>query len=44
MIQVATYNGKEIKYNGKLVEQYSLHDIRSLDEYEITVIDLGEPQ
>lgn len=44
MIQVATYSGKEIKYNGKLVEQYSLHDIRSLDEYDITVIDLGAPQ
>ena len=44
MIQVATYSGKEIKYNGKLVEQYSLHDIRSLDEYDITVIDFGAPQ
>ena len=44
MIQVATYSGQEIKYNGKLVEQYSLHDIRSLDEYEITVLDLGAPQ
>ena len=44
MIQVATYSGKEIKYNGKLVEQYSLHDIRSLDEYNITVIDVGDPQ
>lgn len=41
MIQVATYSGKEAKYNGELVEQYSLHDIRSLDEYDITVIDLN---
>ena len=23
MIQVATYSGKEAKYNGELVEQYS---------------------
>lgn len=43
MIQVATYSGKETKYNGELVEQYSLHDIRSLDEYEITIIDLSSP-
>ncbi len=44
MIQVATYNGKEDKYNNmEGIEQYSLHDIRSLDEYEITVIDLSSP-
>lgn len=43
MIQVVTYSGREVKYQGKDVEQYSLHDIRSLDEYDITVIDLGNP-
>lgn len=43
MIQVATYSGEEVKYNLEEIEQYSLHDIRSLDEYEINVIDLGDP-
>lgn len=43
MIQVATYSGKEDKYNMEGIEQYSLHDIRSLDEYEITIIDLSSP-
>jgi len=42
MIQVVTYTGKEQKYKGAEVEQYSLHDIRSLDEYEITVINLND--
>ena len=30
MIQVATYNGKEIKYNGKLMAPYFLLFVRSL--------------
>lgn len=41
MIQVVTYGGKEARYNMEGIEQYSLHDIRSLDEYEINVIDLS---
>lgn len=44
MIQVATYSGKALKYNNIGIEQYSLHDIRSLDEYDISVIDLDAPQ
>lgn len=41
MIQVATFSGSDEKYNGSGVEQYSLHDIRSLDEYDINIIDLS---
>lgn len=40
MIQVVTYSGNDDGYNGDGIEQYSLHDIRSLDEYDINVIDL----
>lgn len=43
MIQVVTYDGKDTKYDGEEMAQYSLHDIRSLDEYEIDVIDLSSP-
>ena len=39
MIQIITYTGKEQKYNGELVEQYSIHDVRSLDEYDINIIE-----
>ena len=38
MIQVVTYDGKDTRYDGDKIDQYSLHDIRSLDEYEIDVI------
>lgn len=41
MIQVVTFDGKDTRYNCEEVVQYSLHDIRSLDEYEIDVIDLS---
>ena len=37
MIQVVIYDGKDTKYDGEEMAQYSLHDIRSLDEYEIDV-------
>lgn len=40
-IQVVTYSGKEVKYNGNVVKQNSLHDIQSLDEFDINVIDLS---
>lgn len=40
-IQVITYSGKEVKYNGNVVKQNSLHDIQSLDEFDINVIDLS---
>ena len=43
MIQVVTYDGKDTRYDGDKIDQYSLHDIRSLDEYEIDVIDLSSP-
>ena len=43
MIQVVTYDGKDTRYDGDKIDQYSLHDIRSLDEYEIDVIDLPSP-
>ena len=41
MIQVVTFDGKDTRYNCEEVVQYSLHDIHSLDEYEIDVIDLS---
>ena len=41
MIQVVTYSGNDDGYNGDGIEQYSLHDIRSLDEYDINVINLN---
>lgn len=40
-IQAATHSGKKNSYNGTMVEQYSLHDIHSLDEYDINIIDLS---
>lgn len=40
-IQVITYNGKDMKYDGKVIKQNSLHDIQSLDEFDINVIDLS---
>ncbi|MBP3602802.1 MAG: hypothetical protein J6J79_01490 [Lachnospiraceae bacterium] len=40
-IQVVTYSGKDVKYNGNVVKQNSLHDIQSLDEFDINVIDLS---
>lgn len=40
-IQVITYSGREVKYNGNAVKQNSLHDIQSLDEFDINVIDLS---
>lgn len=40
-IQVITYSGKEVKYDGNEVKQNSLHDIQSLDEFDINVIDLS---
>lgn len=43
MIQVVTYDGKDTRYDGNKIDQYSLHDIRSLDEYEIDIIDLSSP-
>lgn len=41
MIQVITYDGNNKCYQGEFVEQYSFHDIRSLDEYSINIIDLN---
>ena len=40
-IQVITHSGKEVKYNGSGIKQNSLHDIQSLDEFDINVIDLS---
>ena len=40
-IQIITYSGKEVKYKGNVVKQNSLHDIQSLDEFDINVIDLS---
>lgn len=42
MIQIITYTGNNERYKGTLVEQYSFHDIRSLDEYDINIIDLSD--
>ena len=42
MIQVITYGGRSTKYQGVFVEQYSFHDVRSLDEYSVNVIDLND--
>lgn len=40
-IQIITYNGKDAKYNGSVITQNSLHDIQSLDEFDVNVIDLS---
>lgn len=40
MIQILTYNGKNTSYNGKDTVVNSLHDARSLDDFEINIIDL----
>ncbi len=40
-IQVITHSGKEVKYRGNGIKQNSLHDIQSLDEFDINVIDLS---
>lgn len=40
-IQVITHSGRETKYNGSQIKQSSLHDIQSLDEFDINVIDLS---
>lgn len=40
-IQVITHSGRETKYNGSQIRQSSLHDIQSLDEFDINVIDLS---
>lgn len=42
MIQVITYGGDSKHYQGVFVEQYSFHDVRSLDEYTINIIDLND--
>lgn len=38
MIQVVTYDGKDTRYDGDKIDQYSLHDIRSLDEYKLMLL------
>ena len=40
-VQIITYSGKEVKYNRNVVKQNSLHDIQSLDEFDINVVDLS---
>ena len=40
-IQIITHSGREAKYNGNVIKQNSLHDIQSLDEFDINVIDLS---
>ena len=40
-IQVITHSGREVKYRGNVIKQNSLHDIQSLDEFDINVIDLS---
>ena len=42
-IQLATYNGKNNYYiNDSRFDQYSIHNIKSIDEYDITVILLDD--
>lgn len=41
MIQIVTLSGNEVRYHIEGMNQFSFHDIRSLDEYEINVIDLS---
>lgn len=43
-IQVLTYSGKEVKYQESKIIQNSLHDIQSLDEFDINVLDLSAAQ
>ena len=35
MIQIITYDGNNKYYEGTLAEQYSFHNVKSLDEYSV---------
>ena len=38
MIQILTYSGKENEFKGKDIVLNSIHDARSLDEFDINII------
>ena len=42
MIQILRYYGKNEKYAGKKVEVNNIHDAKSLDDFEINIIDLND--
>lgn len=42
MIQILTYSGKENEFKGKDIVLNSIHDARSLDEFDINIISLTD--
>lgn len=42
MIQILTYSGKNNEFIGRGVEVNSIHDAKSLDDFEINIIDLND--
>lgn len=42
MIQLVTYGGQNGGYSQSIIKQYSFTNIESIDEYEITVIDMSD--
>lgn len=42
MIQILTYSGNEENFNGKDIVLNKIHDARSLDDFDINVIDLKD--
>lgn len=42
MIQILTYSGKNDEFIGRGVEVNSIHDAKSLDDFEINIIDLND--
>ena len=44
MIQILNYQGNDEGYAGKNVEINSIHDAKSLDDFEINIIDLNDEE
>lgn len=44
MIQILNYQGNDKRYAGKNVEINSIHDAKSLDDFEINIIDLNDEE
>lgn len=42
MIQILNYSGENKNFEGKNIEINSIHDAKSLDDFEINIIDLND--
>ena len=42
MIQMLTFSGAEEKYRGKGIEVNKIHDAKSLDDFEINIVNLND--